>query len=45
VTLSIGVAVTHPDDQKTMEEFLELADHQLYISKENGKNRITIQTY
>lgn len=45
VTLSIGVAVTHPDDKKTMAEFLELADHQLYISKENGKNRITIQTY
>ncbi|HKL47580.1 MAG TPA: GGDEF domain-containing protein, partial [Candidatus Izemoplasmatales bacterium] len=41
VTLSIGIAVTYPNQDKTKETFLETADHQLYISKENGKNCIS----
>ncbi|MBV2143539.1 diguanylate cyclase [Falsochrobactrum sp. TDYN1] len=42
VTLSIGVASaqTHPDMFGDL--WLQHADHQLYISKKNGRNQITI---
>ena len=45
VTLSIGVSTTHPSKKKSKEVFLDKADHELYMSKENGKNRISSSTY
>ncbi|ULO05187.1 diguanylate cyclase [Paenibacillus sp. 19GGS1-52] len=43
VGCSVGAAVWGPDGQDTSET-LRLADEALYISKRNGKNRITFET-
>ena len=40
VTISIGVAVTIPQDDKTPEALLLHADEQLYAAKSAGRNRI-----
>jgi diguanylate cyclase (GGDEF)-like protein len=40
LTVSGGVA-TYPDDGKTWDEVFTAADHRLYESKENGRNRVT----
>jgi len=45
VTVSIGVAETTPNIDKTKEELISTADHQLYKSKTNGKNMISIINY
>jgi len=40
VSLSIGVAVCHPDDPITGEELLKQADVELYQAKNHGRNRV-----
>jgi diguanylate cyclase (GGDEF)-like protein/PAS domain S-box-containing protein len=41
VTISIGVAA-FPDQGKTCDQILKAADEALYLSKESGRNRVTI---
>ena len=41
VGASIGIAV-YPDDAKSTEELIKKADDRMYISKEKGKNIVTI---
>jgi len=45
VTISIGLATTQPNSQKTIDNFVSLADLQLYASKESGKNKISSTIY
>ncbi len=45
IAVSIGVSATKPSAQKTKDRFLSIADTQLYISKANGKNRVTSLDY
>ncbi|MDR3540385.1 MAG: GGDEF domain-containing protein [Desulfosporosinus sp.] len=40
ITVSIGIA-TYPNDGKNNRDLLEYADAGLYISKENGRNRVS----
>jgi diguanylate cyclase (GGDEF)-like protein len=41
VTISLGVAVVHPNERLRPEEFLSSADEALYASKRAGRNRVT----
>lgn len=41
VTLSIGVATMYPESFLDQEEIIQLADQSLYLSKTNGRNRIS----
>ena len=41
VTISVGVA-NFPEDGVSAEEMLEAADKALYLSKKNGRNRVTM---
>lgn len=43
VTLSFGAYISHYDEDFVLEERIRYADAQLYISKNNGRNRITVQ--
>ncbi|MBN2267804.1 MAG: diguanylate cyclase [Acholeplasmataceae bacterium] len=45
VTISIGIATTKPNSHRAIDNFVSLADLQLYASKENGKNKISSTTY
>lgn len=40
VTISIGAAIVHPDDDQ--DSLLKRADQNLYQSKQNGRNRTTV---
>ncbi len=44
VTISVGVTLYDPakDDRLTIEDLLERADHALYASKANGRDRVTL---
>ena len=42
VTISIGVAVLQPDMKITSKELVDQADQALYMSKKNGRNRVTL---
>lgn len=42
LTVSVGIAVSEKKDV-TLESLLRLADEQLYVSKNTGRNRVTIQ--
>lgn len=42
VTASIGVAMSVPGSAETSYDLTEHADRALYVSKENGRNRVTI---
>jgi len=42
VTMSFGIAAVIPNDNSSIEQFIEAADVALYKSKNNGRNRITI---
>ncbi|MCK5831132.1 MAG: GGDEF domain-containing protein [Methylococcales bacterium] len=49
ITVSIGVACLHPNEKKdknktkkVLESLINRADSALYLSKENGRNRVTI---
>jgi len=41
ITASIGVA-TYPEHADNIEALLELADQAMYLSKRNGRNRVTV---
>ncbi|MED3562444.1 diguanylate cyclase domain-containing protein [Bacillus xiapuensis] len=41
VTLSIGVATISPKSSSNQEELIQMADQSLYLSKTNGRNRIS----
>jgi len=41
VTVSIGATLVYAED--TMEDIIERADHLMYQSKQNGRNRVTIE--
>ncbi|QLY40774.1 diguanylate cyclase [Hujiaoplasma nucleasis] len=45
VTISIGLCTTQPNSKKSKDIFVSIADNQLYISKENGKNCVSSSTY
>jgi len=40
VTVSLGVATTHWDEDICTEKLLKIADKRLYWAKENGRNRV-----
>ena len=40
VSISLGATVAHPDD--TAESLIKRADHLLYQSKNEGRNRLTL---
>jgi len=44
VTVSIGVAFYYPDSMITCDELYKEADNQLYYAKENGRNRVAIES-
>ena len=41
ITASIGIA-TYPEHADNVEALLELADQAMYLSKQNGRNRVTV---
>ena len=41
ITISVGIA-NYPEDGKTSSSLIEAADKALYVSKENGKNSVTL---
>jgi diguanylate cyclase (GGDEF)-like protein len=41
VTISVGVASCSPSQQTTAESLIQAADQALYLSKRNGRNRVT----
>ena len=41
ITASVGIA-TYPEHAESIEDLLELADQAMYLSKQNGRNRVTI---
>lgn len=41
LTISLGIA-TFPEDAKSLEDIVKVADHALYRAKENGRNRVMI---
>lgn len=42
VTVSIGALLIHPGENITCEKAIKKADSALYVSKEAGRNRVTI---
>jgi diguanylate cyclase (GGDEF)-like protein len=42
ITISLGVAGLPPGKETTIEELLSLADSALYISKQSGRNRVSV---
>lgn len=42
VTVSIGVASNSSDTAMSPDDLLKRADHALYVAKENGRNRVTL---
>ena len=40
VTISLGVATTVPDRERTADVLIKKADDELYVAKENGRNCI-----
>lgn len=42
VTVSIGVAIYHPDSMITSDELYKESDNQLYRAKDSGRNRVAI---
>ena len=43
LSISIGVAVVHPDSGRSLAGAIQMADEALYQSKEEGRNRVTIK--
>jgi len=41
LTISLGIA-TFPEDAKSIEDIVKVADRALYRAKENGRNRVMI---
>lgn len=41
ITLSLGVTTIVPDSSHSVQEFIDCADKALYMSKSNGRNRVT----
>ncbi len=44
VTVSIGIAVFHPDLEISCEELYKMADEQLYAAKDQGRNQVMIRS-
>lgn len=42
VTVSVGVAVADSLSEKTIHDVIETADKAMYVSKNNGKNQVTV---
>lgn len=40
VTVSIGLAMIYPDRKKNIKVLIDMADKQLYLAKETGRNRV-----
>ncbi|MOA17397.1 Diguanylate cyclase DosC [compost metagenome] len=40
VTVSSGVGTVMPGDRLTTTDFIQAVDRQLYVAKQNGRNRI-----
>ncbi len=44
VTISLGGVTRVPMPENSYEELIKLADNQLYLAKENGRNRVSFQS-
>lgn len=44
ITMSLGSVAFHPALNKTPNEIFALVDEQLYLAKQNGRNRVNSQT-
>lgn len=42
MTISVGVAALVPGEQSSAQQLLEMADKMLYMSKEGGRNRVSL---
>lgn len=45
LTISVGVAVCHPDDQTTLDAIIDRADRALYLAKRSGRNCVRVWSY
>lgn len=45
LTISVGVAVYHPDDQTTLDAVIDRADRALYLAKRSGRNCVRVWSY
>ena len=41
ITISCGGVYLSPDDNSTQQQFIDAADRNLFLSKKNGRNRVT----
>lgn len=44
LTVSIGVAMVHPDAKRSMAGAIQMADEALYEAKEDGRNRVKVRS-
>lgn len=45
VTISMGIALYHPDSTLTYEELYKAADNQLYMAKDKGRNQVMMKSF
>jgi diguanylate cyclase (GGDEF)-like protein len=45
LTISVGVAVCHPDDQTTLDAIIDRADRALYLAKRSVRNCVRVWSY
>ena len=43
LSISIGIAISHPDRIVTKSEIMSLADEMLYEAKKSGKNKVVLK--